>query len=141
MKYFKTGIFVAFLIALTACSSDDDNSSQAPDPSHLFGKWFYVSAVGGEPASACEQTSYLEFFPNGKTYTVLKADTFDGGCVTLLDGEHEYELTSPNTIHFKLIDDETEDEFDATIISISSTSLVLKDFVFPDTIITFAKPQ
>lgn len=141
MKFLKSGILIAFLIAFTGCSSDDDNSNKALDPSQLIGKWYLESAVGGEAPSDCELTSYLEFFNTGKTYTVLKADSSTDGCVTLLDGEHEYELISKDKIHFKLIDGDVDDEFDATIISINSTKMVLKDFVFPDTVITFKKAQ
>lgn len=142
MKFLKSGILIAFLIAFTSCSSDDDNSAQALDPSQLVGKWFFTSIEPNEEApSDCELTSYLEFFNNGKTYTVLKADSTTEGCVNLIDGEHEYELVSKDKIHFKLIDGDAEDDFDATIVSINATKMVLKDFVFPDTVITFKKAQ
>lgn len=143
MKFLKSGILIAFLIAFTGCSSDDDNSSQALDPSQLIGQWYFTSIEpnDGEAPSECELTSYLVFYNNGKTYTILKADSITDGCVDLLDGEHEYELISKDKIHFKLIGGDAEDEFDATIVSISATTMVLKNFVFPDTVITFKKAQ
>lgn len=140
MRFLKTGIFIAFLIAFSSCSSDDDKGSDALDPSQLIGKWYWESTVGqeGEP-SDCERTSYSEFFNNGETYTILNTDNDTGECVPLLDGRHEYELVSKDKIHFKLIDGDADDEFDATIVSISATKLVLKDFVFPGSVITFKK--
>ena len=141
MKILKSGILIAFLIAFTGCSSDDDNSSKALDPSQLFGKWFYDSAVGEDTPSDCERSSYIEFFKNGETYTVLNTNSTTQGCVPLLDGKHEYKLTSKDKIHFKLIGGNAEDEFDATIVSIDATKMVLKDFVFPGTVVTFKKAK
>lgn len=142
MKFLKSGILIAFLIALTSCSSDDDNSNEALDPSQLIGKWYFTSIEPQEEVpTECQLTSYLEFFNNGKTYTVIKADNTTDGCVTLIDGQHEYELISKDKIHFKLIGGDADDEFDATIQSISDTKMVLKDFVFPGTVITFKKEQ
>ena len=142
MKFLKSGILIAFLIAFTGCSSDDDNGTKALDPSQLVGKWYFASIEPQEEVpTECQLTSYLEFFNNGKTYTVLKADSSTDGCITLIDGQHEYELISKDKIHFKLIGGNAEDEFDATIVSISATKMVLKDFVFPDTVITFKKAQ
>ena len=142
MKFLKSGILIAFLVALTSCSSDDDNGTKVLDPSQLVGKWYFTSIEPQEEVpTECQLTSYLEFFNNGKTYTVIKADSTTDGCVNLIDGQHEYELISKDKIHFKLIGGSTEDEFDATIVSINATKMVLKDFVFPDTVITFKKAE
>ena len=143
MKILKSGILIAFLIAFTGCSSDDDKSSQTLDTSQLIGQWNFKSIEpnDGEAPSDCELTSNLVFYNNGKTYTVLKADSTTDGCVNLIAGEHEYELVSKDKIHFKLIDGDVDDQFDATIISINATEMVLKDFVFPGTVITFKKAK
>lgn len=140
MKFLKSGILVALLIAFSGCSSDDDNNYNPLDPSQLIGKWYWESAEGqDEEPSDCERTSYLEFFNNGESYTVLNTDTSTGECVLLLDGRHEYELVSKDKLHFKLIDGDEDDQFDATIVSINATKMVLKDFVFPDSVITLKK--
>ena len=142
MKFLKSGILIAFLIAFSSCSSDDDNSNQNLDPSRLIGQWYFTSIEPNEKApSDCELTSYIVFYNKGKTYTVLKTDSTSDGCVNLIDGEHEYELISNDKIHFKLIGGDAEDEFDATIQSISETTMVLKDFLFPGTVITFKKAK
>lgn len=142
MKFLKSGILIALLIGFTACSSDDDNNTKALDPSKLVGKWYFATMEGQEEAPTdCELSSYLEFFKNGKTYTVINTDSTTDGCVPLIDGEHEYELVSKDKIHFKLIGGSEDDEFDATILSFSSTVMILKDFVFPDTVIAFKKSQ
>lgn len=75
------------LMALTACSSDDDNSN--PDSPSLVGTWKQVNEIdycstGGQETislDSCEQNGRFKFNSNG-TYSITSYE-FDGGSCQL----------------------------------------------------------
>ena len=107
-----------------------DYSSEA-----LIGQWYFESIEEREPLSDCEKTSYLEFSSVGTAFTILYADSPDGGCNPLIVSEFTYELISETTIEFTNVSD--NDTFTTEIVSVSDTELVISGIGFfpPSTLI------
>ncbi|MEO8773717.1 MAG: lipocalin family protein [Gelidibacter sp.] len=94
----------------------------------LIGKWFFDSTEGRDALNPCEKTSYIEFFDDGTSISILYDENQDGECVAIVGGEFTIELLSESSIKFTDIDD--GDFFITEIISFSETELVLLDFAF-----------
>lgn len=103
----------------------------------LLGRWFLIGSEGQDPATECEKTSYTEFSNNGKNYTLLNIDGTDGTCISFVDGEHNFELISENTIEFT--HDGDGETFETEIISINDNTMVLKGFIVPGNLLTLKK--
>ncbi|MBF8148590.1 lipocalin family protein [Winogradskyella sp. F6397] len=107
-----------------------DYSSEA-----LIGQWYFESIEEREPLSDCEKTSYLEFSSVGTAFTILYADSPDGGCNPLIVSEFTYELISETTIEFTNVSD--NETSTTEIVSVSDTELVISGIGFfpPSTLI------
>lgn len=134
---FKTILVLTLgLFLFTSCSSDDDNGSDAANndvENLLIGKW-YLSPPNSDPdASECEQTSYVQFYENETAFGILYT-LANGDCIPLMNTNYNYELINENTIHFVVLDNQGEEEpdnfFNAEIISINETEMVLDNFAF-----------
>lgn len=143
MKTSKIKPIIVFLLlgfAFISCSSDDDAPKDEQKKDVLTGKWFFESAEGREPLTACEKTAYLEFNDDKTAYVLLVADNPEGACVPLLDTKYKFELLSDSIIKFTVVNAEGEGSvFNSEIISLSETKLVLKDFAFMTGKVQFKK--
>lgn len=131
-------LLVVMCVALSSCSSDDDNPIDTlGNKELLLGKWFVSDSSGEDELTDCEKTSFILYRDNGTASAVINNEFTDGECIAWITGELSYELTTNTTIKFTNLDD--GDSFTSTIMSLTATEMKLKDFLIEDGIITFTK--